>query len=104
MATTNKRLCAGVLTDSSTTLYTAPAGSGDYAILKSLILCNTDTSAAEVTILMNDVAIVSAHIIAAHDTIVIPVIDQILEASDTIKGHASTAAVVTYYLSGKEVT
>lgn len=104
MATTNKRLCAGTLTDSSATIYTAPASSGNYAILKSLILCNKTASVAKATILLDDVEIVAARAIYPFDTICIPVIDQIVQEGETIKGFSDTASAINYYLSGKEVT
>lgn len=104
MTITNKRLCAGTLTNTNATLYTAPAAAGNHAILKSLILCNKTGSAANATMLLNDVEIVAAHGIDPNDTICIPVIDQILEAGETIKGFADSPGAITYYLSGKEVT
>lgn len=104
MAITNKRLAAGTLSDSNATLYTAPSGSGDYAIVKSLLLCNTTAGAVTVTLKLDGVEIMSGKSLAANETYPLSGLDQIIEASELIEGSASAAASVKYYISGREVT
>lgn len=104
MATiTDKRLCAGTLTDSNATLYTAPSGAGDITIVKAITLCNKTGSTAAVTIKLDGVEIISGYSIVAYDSITIPFIDQIIEASEIIEGFSDTASAINYYISGKEV-
>jgi hypothetical protein len=104
VATVSKRLCSGTLTASNATLYTAPSSSGNYAIIKSIMLCNTSAVAVSVTLKFDGIAVISTHVIAAYDTLILTISDQILEASELIEGLASTTSVITYYISGKEVT
>lgn len=104
MAIVDKRLCAGTLTDSNATLYTAPSSSGAITIVKALTLCNKTASSATVTIKFDGIEILSTHSIAASDTVIIPFMDQILEASEIIEGSSGTASAINYYISGKEVT
>ena len=104
MATTDKRLCAGTLSDSNATLYTAPSASGAYTIVKAITLCNKTATDATATIKLDGVEIIAGHTISAYDTITIPFIDQIIEASDLIEGLADTVSAINYYISGKEVT
>lgn len=103
MATTDKRLCAGTLTDANATLYTATAGVGDYAIIKAVTLCNKTASAATVTIKFDGVEVIAGYTLLANDTITIPFIDQIIEASELIEGSSGTASAINYYISGKEI-
>lgn len=105
MATiTDKRLCKGTLSDSSATLYTAPASAGNYAIIKAITLCNITAAEATVTILLDGTEIVCNHAVAAYDTLTIPYIDHILEEGDIIAGYSDTASAINYYISGKEIT
>lgn len=101
--TTDKRLCAGALSDSNATLYTAPSGVGDYVIIKAVTLCNTTAGAVAATLKFNGIAVVSTFPVLAYDTITIPFIDQIIEASEVIEGSCGTASAINYYISGKEI-
>ncbi len=104
MATVSKRLCAGTFTDSSAPLYTAPATAGSHVVIKAMTLCNITAAAATVTITFNGIDVINAYSIPAHDTITIPFIDQIIEATEVIAGLAGTDSAITYYISGKEVS
>ena len=105
MATTNKRLCAGTMGDTYSAIYTAPSGDpADYAIIKSLILCNKTNASKSVALKFDDNIVIYDHTIEANDTIVIPFTDAILESAEEIEGKASGAASVTFYISGIEVT
>lgn len=103
MAITTKRLCKGTLGTTSATLYTAPSATGNYTVVKAVTLCNGSDAAAAVTLTLAGTTLVSAHVLAARDTITIPFMDQVLQAGETIDGLAGTDAVISYYISGKEV-
>jgi len=101
--TTDKRLCSGTLSDSNATLYTAPSGVGDYVIIKAVTLCNKTASAATVTIKLDGVEVIGGYTVLGNDTITIPFMDQIIEASEIIEGSSGTASAVNYYISGKTI-
>lgn len=109
----------GQLSNSNGTLYTAPSdtsptGSTQGAILKSLILCNTDSSAQTVTIYVVESggsaaanrAILSAASIPANTTVTFTFPDDTfpLDSGETVQGLASTASVVTYRINVVELT
>jgi len=102
MAVTDERLCKGTLSDSNATLYTVPTGT--KTILKSLSLCNTSSSAVTITLKLAGTELYSGHSLAANSSVNIQSLDQILEAGELIEGSASTASVIAYYFSGKEIT
>lgn len=104
MATTDKRLCSGTLADSNATLYTAPASAGAYVIIKAVTLCNKTAIDATATLKFDGVEVVCGFTVLANDTVTIPFIDQIIEASEIIEGSSGTASAVNYYISGKEIT
>lgn len=109
----------GQLSNSNGTLYTAPSGtsptgSTQGAILKSLILCNTDSSARTVTIYVVESggsaaanrAILSAASIPANTTVTFTFPDDTfpMDGGETVQGLASTASVVTYRINVVELT
>jgi hypothetical protein len=105
MATvTEARFDKGTLTDSNATLYTAPAGAGNYVIVISLVLCNKSADSATVTIKADGLEVVSGFTITAHDTIAVPMAGLVLEAEEIIEGSSGTTGVINYYISGKVVT
>lgn len=104
MATVDKRLCAGTLSATNATLYTAPATAGSYVIIKAITLCNKTAATATVTIKLDGIEVVSAYPLAGHDTITIPFMDHVIEASELIEGLSGTASAINYYISGKEVS
>lgn len=104
MSITTKRLCSGLLSGSNATLYTAPAGTGNYTIVKALTLCNNSDAAVTANISLAGVSIIGGYGIAARDMITIPFLDQILQNGETIAGYAGTTDLISYYISGKEVT
>lgn len=99
---TNKRLAAGTLSDSNTTLCTVPAST--TTIVKSLALCNTTARAVTVTLKLNGIEIMAGKSLAANETYILSSLDQIIGAAELIEGSASAAASIKYYISGKEVT
>ena len=99
MAVTSKVLFRGAATTTSTTLYTTPATA--TAVVTNIGVTNTTTSAVTASILLDDVAILSSVAVDAATTIFMD-LKQVVDASDTIKGSASTTAV-NFHISGVEI-
>lgn len=101
---TNKQLGIGALgVTLTTTLYTATAVK---AIVTCITLCNTAAVARAVTVKVGPGtkrALLSAHSIAAGDTLVLQ-LNLTLEASDTIAGGQDTGTDVEYTISGVEIS
>jgi len=99
MATTSKVLARTAAATSSTTLYTVP--SATTTIVTNIGITNTTTSAVTATILLDDVDLLTGTSIDANSTIFVD-LKQVLAATETIKGSASTTAV-NFHISGVEV-
>lgn len=99
MAVTSKVLFRGAAATTSTTLYTTPATA--VAVVTNIGVTNTTTSAVTASILLDDVAILSDVSVSAKTSIFID-LKQVVGASDTIKGSASTTAV-NFHISGVEI-
>jgi hypothetical protein len=99
MATTSKVLARTAAATTSTTLYTAP--SATTTIITNIGVTNTTASAVTASILLNDVALFSSVSVDANSTIFVD-LKQVLSATQTIKGSASTTAV-NFHISGVEV-
>ena len=99
MAVTSKVLFRGAAATTSTTLYTTPATA--TAVVTNIGVTNTTTSAVTASILLDDVAILSSVAVDAKTTIFVD-LKQVVDASDTIKGSASTTAV-NFHISGVEI-
>ena len=99
MATTSKVLARTSAATSSTTLYTVP--SATTTIVTNIGITNTTTSAVTATILLDDVDLLTGTSIDANSTIFVD-LKQVLAATETIKGSASTTAV-NFHISGVEV-
>ena len=105
---TVKQLAQVALTNTlTTTLYTA---SGVKAVLKEILLCNTDTSARTVTIRAGASpatgvlsTILSAVNLGPGETRAFP-LNTVLESGHLITGGASTGSVVGATFSGIEVS
>lgn len=106
--TTNtvKQLSQTALTATlTTTLYTVPAAT--TTIIKEILLCNTDTVSRNVTIYAGNgtgvaQTILSAYPVGPGETKAIE-LSTVISAAYTIKGGASTTAVVSCAISGTEV-
>lgn len=107
--TTNtiKQLVAPVALSATTTttLYTAPAST--KAIIKEVLLCNTDTSSRTVTMQVGTGTAVANRILSAvslapGETKFIT-LSTVLNTGETITGGASSASVVSCVVSGVEV-
>ena len=88
-------------TTTSTTLYTVP--SSTTAVITSILVSNITSSAATVTLSLNDVAILQAVSIPANSTSVID-LKQAINATQTIKGGASANSALTIHITGVEIT
>jgi hypothetical protein len=99
MAVTSKVLFRGAAATTSTTLYTTPATA--VAVVTNIGVTNTTTSAVTASILLDDVALLSSVSVDAKTSIFID-LKQVVDASDTIKGSASTTAV-NFHISGVEI-
>jgi len=109
----------GQFAATNATLYTAPSGTSPTgntqgAILKSIVLCNTDSSSRTVTIYVVESggtaaanrAILSAASIAANTTVTLTFPDDTfpLDSGETVQGLASSANLVTYRINVVELT
>ena len=99
MATVSKVLARTAAATTSTTLYTTPSGS--TAVVTNIAIANTTASAVTATISLNSVALVSSVSVAANTTAFID-LKQVLSATQTITGQASTTAV-NFHISGVEI-
>lgn len=100
MATTTKALArTAATTNTATTLYTTPAGSS--AVVTNIVVSNTAASTSTVTIGLNGVNLIPTTSIAAN-TVAMFDIKQVIAASQTITGGASTTAV-NIHISGVEI-
>ncbi|OMF09547.1 hypothetical protein BK129_01445 [Paenibacillus amylolyticus] len=103
MAVTPKRFAKGLGSTALTTVYTVPANT--IAILKAITLCNTSANGeVDFTMSLGGTKIINSHKIKAFDTITIPFLDQVILAGETIQIQSASGAVVSYIMSGKEVT
>ena len=104
MTTTKKTVYSGTLTDSSATLYSVPSATGSGFELESIVLTNkTDITGSDstVTILVNDLELISAHLITARDTLKFDNIGIVLPGGSTIKGNAGAVATVNCFITGQ---
>jgi len=100
MATSTKALFRGAATtNTGTTLYTTPSGSS--AVVTNIAVSNTAASTSTATIALNGTNIVPTVNIPANTVIVVD-LKQVLAATQTITGGASTTAV-TLHISGVEI-
>lgn len=97
-----KNLGEGQLPNSKTTLYTVPAGK--TAIIRSILLVNTNASSRTVNIYANfsgtSRRIVPANYVLGGSAKMEDTSAVTLEAGDFIEGDASVAAQVDYIISG----
>ena len=99
MATVSKVLARTAAATTSATLYTTPAGSS--AVVTNIAITNTTTGSVTATVSLNSVALLSSVSVAANTTAFID-LKQVLSATQTITGQASTTAV-NFHISGVEL-
>jgi hypothetical protein len=101
MATTSKVLFRGAATTSTgTTLYTVP--SATTTIISNIVIENSAGTTSTVTLALNSVPIATAVPLGANSITVID-LKQVLPATQTITGGASTTAV-DIHISGVEIS
>ena len=101
MPTTTKALFRGAATTTTTTtLYTVP--SATTAVISNIVVSNTGGSAYTFTLYLNGTLLANTVSIAAN-TIATFDLKQVLNATQTIQGGASNAAV-TFHISGVEIS
>lgn len=99
MAVVSKVLARTAAATTSTTLYTTPAGS--TAVVTNIAITNTTTGSVTATVNLDSVALLSSIPINANSTTFID-LKQVLAATKTITGLASTTAV-NFHISGVEI-
>ena len=99
MATTSKVLFRGAASTSNTTLYTVP--SATTAVVTNIVIANPTAAAITATLLLNDVELVGAISVAANSSAFFD-LKQVLSATQTIKGSASSTSA-DFHISGVEI-
>ena len=99
MAVISKVLARTSASTLTTSLYTTPAGT--TAVITNIVICNTSTSSATATILLNNVDLLNNVTIAANSSAFFD-LKQVLPATELIAGSASTVAV-DFHISGVEI-
>jgi hypothetical protein len=100
MAVTPKRLYKGTPTTTVATAYTVPAST--TTIVKNIILTNTTSSDAKVSVLLGGVSIVEQVTISAYSTSTID-LSAVLNGAEIIEVWQGTASACRMYISGVEV-
>jgi hypothetical protein len=100
MATVTKVLARTAAATTSTTLYTTP--SGTTAVVTNIVICNPTTAAVTASVLLNDIDLIGSVSIAANTVFGFD-LKQVLPATQTIKGSASSTAV-DFHISGVEIS
>lgn len=99
MATTTKALARTAAATTSTTLYTVP--SATTTVITDIVVTNTTTSQQTFSISLDSVSLATTVPILANDSIDLS-LKQVLAATKTITGFASTTAV-NFHISGVEI-
>jgi hypothetical protein len=100
MATATKVLARTAAATSSTTLYTVP--SATTTVVSNIVICNPTTSAVTASMLLNDIDLLGSVAVAANSTAFFD-LKQVLDATQTIKGLASSTSV-DFHISGVEIS
>jgi len=101
MPTTTKVLFRGAATTSTgTTLYTTPGGT--TAVISNIVIENSAATTSTFTLALNAVPIATTVSVPANSVTVIDM-KQVLPATQTITGGASTTAV-DIHISGVEIS
>ena len=99
MATVSKVLARTAAATTSTTLYTTPAGT--TAVVTNIVICNPTTSSVTASMLLNDFDLLGSVSVAANTSAFFD-LKQVLAATQTIKGSASSTSV-DFHVSGVEI-
>lgn len=101
MGITNKELYKGTPGTAETTLYTAPAGT--TALIKSITICNTTTSSADITIKVGGMTFITTTV-SAKDVISFDSLCHTLSVGETITALQGTASAINVFIGGAEVS
>ena len=100
MPVVSKVLARTAAATTSTTLYTTPAGT--TAVVTNIVICNPTTSSVTASLLLNDIDLLGSVAIAANSVFGFD-LKQVLPATQTIKGLASSTSV-DFHISGVEIS
>jgi tRNA U34 5-carboxymethylaminomethyl modifying enzyme MnmG/GidA len=100
MATLTKVLARTAAATSSTTLYTVPAAT--TTVVSNIVICNPTASGVTASLLLNDIDLLGSVAIAANASAFFD-LKQVLNATQTIKGLASSTSV-DFHISGVEIS
>jgi hypothetical protein len=100
MAVISKVLARTAAATTSTTLYTTPAGT--TAVVTNVAICNPTASAITASMALDGIDILGSVSVAANATVVID-LKQVLDATKTISGSASSTSV-DFHISGVEIS
>jgi hypothetical protein len=99
MPVVSKVLARTAAATTSTTLYTTPAGT--TAVITNIVICNPTAAAVTASLLLNDIDLLGSVSVTANSTAFFD-LKQVLPASQTIKGLASSTSV-DFHISGVEI-
>lgn len=102
MATSFKRLGVGNIVDQNNTITAYIVPLSYKTIIKSFVISNGSAAAVAVTVQIANINIMSNYLISPNDTIVVPVMDQLLIAGNSITLYATAANSISFYISGVE--
>lgn len=103
MASVTKQLYKGTLSATNATLYTAPATTDSYVVIKTITICNETAIDGWITLAFDGSKILYNQLIPAKKSLIMIDLDHVIHASDIIEGLANAASTITVYMSGKEV-
>lgn len=99
MAVVSKVLARTAAATSNTTLYTTPSGS--TAVVTNIVICNPTASAVTASLLLNGIDLLGSVSVAANTSAFFD-LKQVLNATQTISGSASSTSV-DFHISGVEI-
>lgn len=100
MADTLKSLYKNKPGTSNGTLYLTPAST--TTIVKSVVICNTTSDIATITLKAGGQFFVNAYSVTANNTIILNDVG-ILEAGELLEGSQGTSSAISVWISGMEV-
>ena len=103
MASVTKQIYGGTLTASNATLYTAPATSNSYVVIKTITVCNETAIDGWITLALDGGKILYQQLIPAKKSLIMIDLDHVIQASALIEGLANAANTMSILISGKDV-
>jgi hypothetical protein len=99
MPVVSKVLARTAAATATTTLYTTPSGS--TAVVTNIVICNPTTAAVTASLLLNSIDLLGSVSVAANTSAFFD-LKQVLNATQTISGSASSTSV-DFHISGVEI-